>query len=143
MNAGPLLVRANDGHTILSASMIPFVKSSDLKYFLYISKTKLDMLHGQIAHPDGAKRTFEWKLDAKLYISTEVRRGRSIVSPSSMDRLAKSVRINDRLGCTFARKLCICPLLFFRRVSVSLSKSPNIDKSSMPIIERAPIQTRW
>jgi len=46
--------------------MVPFVNSSDLKYFLYISKTKLDMLYGQIVRPDGAKRTIEWKLDAKL-----------------------------------------------------------------------------
>jgi|HubBroStandDraft_5_1064220.scaffolds.fasta_scaffold06411_7 hypothetical protein len=42
------------------------VKSSELKYFLYISKAKLDMLHQQVAQSDGAKRTVEWKLDAKL-----------------------------------------------------------------------------
>src|SRR4051812_12948742 len=38
---------------------------SDLKYFLYISSTKLDMLYQQVAATGSNKRSFEWGFNLK------------------------------------------------------------------------------
>src|SRR5258708_2213710 len=50
----------------LPSSFASSISSSDLNHFLYLPKTELDMLYGEIVRPDGAKRTIKWKLDAKL-----------------------------------------------------------------------------
>lgn len=40
--------------------------TTDLKYFLYISDSKLEMLHEQIAKGDARRVAVEWKLDGKV-----------------------------------------------------------------------------
>jgi hypothetical protein len=44
--------------------------TADMKYLLYLSTAKLDMLYRQIARADRTKRTFEWKLDIKIASAT-------------------------------------------------------------------------
>ena len=42
------------------------VKSSgDLKYYLYISNSKLEMLYQQVASSDKTKKSLEWSVDLK------------------------------------------------------------------------------
>ena len=43
-----------------------FKKASDVKWYLYMSDSKLDMLFRQVASPDRERKTIEWSLDAKI-----------------------------------------------------------------------------
>jgi hypothetical protein len=40
--------------------------AADFKYYLYLSKTKLDMLYRQVASQGKTKASIEWKVDAKV-----------------------------------------------------------------------------
>jgi hypothetical protein len=58
------LAGINAQHIIKSVA-IRFKKSSDLKHYLYISKTKVEMLYEQVASSAKENRSLEWALGVK------------------------------------------------------------------------------
>ena len=67
-----------------------FKHATEFKYYLYVSRSKLEMLHQQIAFSGKGRASFEWAVDAK--IAKLVRKTESEDEPDDEDKLKTILR---------------------------------------------------
>jgi uncharacterized protein DUF7019 len=84
---------------IIIAVSLKIKNTANTKYFLYLSRTKLDMLYQQVARSDGRKHTFEWKLNAGFLSASRTKASQEEIDDDDrLNALIEALDASDEVG---------------------------------------------
>ena len=87
---------------------MPFKSADELKYYLYISASKLRMLYEQATKDTNKKKTFEWGVNLKIAsVKSTSARDEKVDRDAMLKRVLEGLEANDQLGTLAEPKIFI------------------------------------